>query len=267
MTQQAVSKSIGQLERDIGFPLFDRSTHDVSLTPAGAELLLGLPSALSTLDDALERARNVGRGVEGTIEIGVSPALGDEERREVVSALRVNASSLSVVLHEIRPEQAVAALRERRVALTFARSVQAVPGIEGAALRATPASLFVPTGHRLSQPGREVRLRELDGERLLVWNEPGTPLTDALVGLIAAAGAVVTPVLSRAAGLGVSLSDLIDLDAIAVAPRDARCDAAITRVAFDEPVTLPVVVMWASAARPAALGRVLERLGETSGVA
>lgn len=267
MTQQAVSKSIGQLERDLGFPLFDRSTHDVSLTPAGAELLLGLPSALSTLDDALERARNVGRGVEGTIEVGVSPALGDEERREVVSALRVNASSLSVVLHEIRPEQAVAALRERRVALTFARSVQAVPGIEGAALRATPASLFVPTGHRLAQPGRKVRLRELDGERLLVWNEPGTPLTDALVGLIAAAGAVVTPVLSRAAGLGVSLSDLLDSDAIAVAPRDARCDAAITRVAFDEPVTLPVVVMWTSAARPAALGRVLERLGETSGVA
>ena len=35
ITQQAVSKHISQLEADLGFPLFWRSTHSVRLTPAG----------------------------------------------------------------------------------------------------------------------------------------------------------------------------------------------------------------------------------------
>lgn len=35
ITQQAVSKHISQLEADLGFPLFIRSTHKVQLTPAG----------------------------------------------------------------------------------------------------------------------------------------------------------------------------------------------------------------------------------------
>ncbi len=35
ITQQAVSKHISQLETDLGFPLFIRSTHSVRLTPAG----------------------------------------------------------------------------------------------------------------------------------------------------------------------------------------------------------------------------------------
>lgn len=35
VTQQAVSKHISQLEDDLGFPLFIRSTHSVKLTPAG----------------------------------------------------------------------------------------------------------------------------------------------------------------------------------------------------------------------------------------
>lgn len=35
ITQQAVSKHISQMEDDLGFPLFVRSTHNVKLTPAG----------------------------------------------------------------------------------------------------------------------------------------------------------------------------------------------------------------------------------------
>lgn len=267
MTQQAVSKAIGQLERELGVPLFERSTHEVTLTTAGAELQRGAPAALSMVDAVLERVQRVASGTAGTVEVGVSPALGQSERVAIVDALRLNAPSLSVVMHESRPEHVLAALRDRRVELAFARSIIVAPGIDGVPLRSTRARLYVPARHRLAQRTDGVHLRELDGERLLVWNEPGTPLTDGLLRLVAAHGATVAPVLSRATGLGVSLSDLLERDMAAIAPPDATHDTEIAQLEFAEPVFLPVVVMWASGARPATLDRVLEHLGDLPGPA
>lgn len=265
MTQQAVSKTIGQLERDLGVPLFERSTHDVSLTPAGAELQRGAPAALSMVDAVLERVQRVASGTAGTVEVGVSPALSQGERLALVDALRVNVPSLSVVMHELRPEHVRAALRDRRVELMFARSVLVAPGIDGVALRSTPARLYVPARHRWAQRTDGVHLRELDGERLLVWNEPGTPLTDGLLRLVAAHGATITPVLSRASGLGVSLSDLSELDVVAIASPDATRDPEIVQLEIAEPVSLPIVAMWTRGSRPATVDRVVAHLGDVPG--
>lgn len=262
MTQQAVSKTIGQLERDMGVPLFERSTHDVTLTPAGQELMKGAPEALSMVDAVLERARAVGRGTAGTVDIGVSPALGEGERRSFVAALRVSSPLLSVVIHELRPEHVPHALRDRRIELAFARTLVSAPDVDGVPLSPTPARLYVPVDHPLALRDGAVHLRELDGERLLVWNAPGTPLTDGLMRLAADHGATVTPVLSRTTGSGVSLSDLRELNAAAIAPPDATRDPGIAQLDFVEPVSLPVILMWQRNARPFAVDRVLEHLGQ-----
>jgi hypothetical protein len=64
----------------------------------------------------------------------------------------------------------------------LARTFDGGPEIDSAALRPTPAELFVPAGHRLAaRAGADaapVPLAELDGERLLTYNPPGTPYTD-----------------------------------------------------------------------------------------
>ena len=44
-------------------------------------------------------------------------------------------------------------------------------------------------------------------------------------------------------------------------------DPLSAQLEFAEPVFLPVVVMWASGARPATLDRVLEHLGDPPGAA
>lgn len=54
--QQAVSKSIRQLERELGVVLLERTTHEVRLTAAGAELLRDGRGALKAADTAFERA-------------------------------------------------------------------------------------------------------------------------------------------------------------------------------------------------------------------
>src|SRR5918997_2063160 len=61
--QQAVSKSVGQLERELGVELLERTTREVRLTSAGTALLAAGRDALVAADTAFERARAVGRGL------------------------------------------------------------------------------------------------------------------------------------------------------------------------------------------------------------
>src|SRR3954468_10166002 len=81
--QQAVSKSVQQLERELGVELLERTTREVSLTPAGTELLAAGRGAPSAAAPAFERARTVGRGLAGTVRVGISPAVEPAAREEV----------------------------------------------------------------------------------------------------------------------------------------------------------------------------------------
>lgn len=57
LTQTAVSHQIARLERWVGTPLFVRSRHQISLTPAGLALLPAVESGLQTLMQGVSSAR------------------------------------------------------------------------------------------------------------------------------------------------------------------------------------------------------------------
>ena len=150
--QQAVSKSIGLLERELGVALLERTTREVRLTPAGAALLDAGRDALLAADAAFEGARTVGRGLTGTVRIGLTPPVGSATRAEVVAVLRDGAADLSIAFHEIRPGEIAAALRERTVYVVLARTSRDGAEVDSAPLRPSPAELLVPAGHALHRP-------------------------------------------------------------------------------------------------------------------
>jgi DNA-binding transcriptional LysR family regulator len=241
MGQQAVSKSVRQLERELGVTLLERTTREVRLTPAGAALLDGATRALDAADAAFARAREVGRGAAGTVRVGVTPAVGAGERDGIVRALRAGAPGLSVSFHELRPAEVGPALRSGEVELVVART-PSEGGLASAPLRPTPAELRVPAGHRLA--GRAAAsLAELDGERLLTWSPAGTAYTDMLLATISAAGAEVTPVEAHVTG-GTSLGELAEVGAVALVPEGWPDTAGTVAVRLDGDVRLPLVVLW-----------------------
>src|SRR5262249_11536313 len=151
--QQAVSKTINQLEAELGVELVERTTREVRLTAAGRALLeAGLP-ALGAVDGAFEAAREAGRGLAGAGRVGASPSVGPGVRREAVEALRDGAPEVSVSVHEVRPAEVQRALRDRQLDLVLARTVRESTALETAALRPSPAVLHVPAGHRLAGRG------------------------------------------------------------------------------------------------------------------
>ena len=256
--QQAVSKSVRQLEHELGVELVERTTHDVRLTSAGAALLeVGRP-ALAAAGAAFAAAREAGRGLTGTIRVGVSPAVSPLDRQEVVDVLRRGAPEVSVSLLEVRPRDVRRLLRARELDLVLARTSDDGPDVDSAALRPTPAVLYVPAGHRLAG-GEPVALAALDGERLLTWSPRGTAFTDLLLTRLAAAGAQVEPVESRVTG-STGLAELAERDAVALMPAGWPPADDVAQVALADDVTLPLLVLWPTGVPSAAVRRVRESM-------
>jgi DNA-binding transcriptional LysR family regulator len=258
LAQQAVSKAVRQLERELGVELLERTTREVRLTAAGAALLDSGRGVLAAADDAFARARAIGGGRAGTVRVAVSPACGYAVRDEVTAVLRAGAPDVAVSLLEVRPGEVEQLLRDRDVDFVLARAARIGAGIESVALRPTPAVLAVPAGHRLAGAGT-VALAELHGERLLTWSAPGTPYTDLLVARLAAAGARVEPVESRVTGSG-SLPELGELGAVAVVPAGWPPREGIVLLAVRDNLTLPLILMWPAGAPSPAVQRVREAM-------
>jgi LysR family transcriptional regulator for bpeEF and oprC len=71
----ALSKTITALERDLGFTLFNRSTRKLALTAEGDAYYTRCRQALLELEDAEAMARGGGAQPQGTLRIGMHPAL------------------------------------------------------------------------------------------------------------------------------------------------------------------------------------------------
>lgn len=260
--QQAVSKSVNQLERELGVTLVERTTHAVSLTAAGEALLQSGRAALTATDAAFRSAGDVGRGLTGTIRVGCSPAVGAVDRREVIDRLREDAPAASVSVEEVRPAEFARRLGSGELDFALARTLEPVPALESVALRPTKVVLCVPEEHRLAT-ARSASLADLDGERLLVWERPGTPFTDLLVGEISAAGAAVETLQARLRGESLSLIELPESGAVALMPVGWPSRERVVQVPLSDGMTLPLLLVWRAGAVPPAAQRLRVAMGSS----
>src|SRR5450631_3911441 len=70
IVQSALSQQLQRLERELGVRLLERSTHHVSLTPAGAVFLAEARQILARVDRAAAIARNT-TGASPTLRVGI----------------------------------------------------------------------------------------------------------------------------------------------------------------------------------------------------
>ncbi|MEQ0565531.1 LysR family transcriptional regulator [Amycolatopsis sp. NEAU-NG30] len=94
--QSTVSTVVRALERDLGTPLFHRTTHRVVLTPAGEAFV---PAARAALE-AAERARAAVSPVHGIVRLGVCPGLFADLDR-VLTAVRDTQPGLRVEVRQV----------------------------------------------------------------------------------------------------------------------------------------------------------------------
>lgn len=166
ITQPALSRQIRQLERELGVELFVRTSRDVTLTPAGEQLLADGRRLLSSSRATLERVRRTGLGGgERSLTIGfmLGTNLG-----AVLGRFTERHPDVHLQLERLRWWNQAAALVDGQVDAGFVRLPIDAEGLRLVPLATEPILIALPSDHPLA--GRaEVDIAQLSDEPVLSY--------------------------------------------------------------------------------------------------
>jgi DNA-binding transcriptional LysR family regulator len=154
MAQPPLSQQIQRLEAIVGTSLLVRSSRSVALTPAGRAFLDRARRILAAADQSIEEAGRIGRGEEGTLDIGfVSSAitLGVPER---IQTFRTRFPAIHTRLHEGQTAQILARLKGSEVDLGIVRDAEPDPELASLTLATEGYVAVLPRSHPLARRRR-----------------------------------------------------------------------------------------------------------------
>lgn len=167
ISQPPLSVQIAQLEEEIGVPLFTRTSRSVQLTPAGEVFLNDTRSILDRLSVACDRARSVGSGLAGRIDIGLSGSQFQGPLPSLIAKYMQMNAGVSIVLHESRPADQLEELRRGSIDLSISRTPVNDSVLRSQLLFNDPVVVALPAGHRLGGQER-LKLSDLAAEPFIM---------------------------------------------------------------------------------------------------
>lgn len=166
LTQPALSQRIRTLEAELGFALFGRDRHSVSLTVAGAAFIEPARRAVREASLAKTLALRAMRGDVGKLTIGFTVIAFYGRLPSAVQAFRHAYPDVAVQLIEMNSPDLEDALAQGRIDVGVLHPPLTTPGLTVHELPAERLVLALPASHRLARQSK-IRLAELDGEPFL----------------------------------------------------------------------------------------------------
>jgi len=186
-TQSAVSQHVQELERRVGVDLFRRNRRLVELTDAGRALLDDARDILSEAEASVLRAREVARGVRGSLTFGLIGAATFEAMPLLMAEVKKAAPDVTFRFREMTAKEQLAALRDGAIDAGMVRAERAA-GLEMRTVLTEPVICLVPEGHRLASRD-QIAIADLQGEPILNLSRAYDPAAhDFYVGLYRKAG-------------------------------------------------------------------------------
>jgi DNA-binding transcriptional LysR family regulator len=161
-----LSELVRRLERELGTPLFTRTTRRVAITSAGAELLTRSRVILDEVAAAQAAVRRVAGGEAGTVRLGITPPAAPVLAPHLINQFAAGAPQVTVELQRMWLPELLGAVvsGDIDVALTCG-PVPEQAGVATEVFCAEPLLVGLRAGHRLASRD-EVALSELAHEVL-----------------------------------------------------------------------------------------------------
>lgn len=175
-TSPAVSQQIAALERQVGRPLLDRTSHRARLTPAGERLAEHAAAVLARLEEAeSDLAGFGGRGPVGAVAVGSIPTVGRAALPDVVRRLVETAPDLRLRIEQAEPEDSLPAVARGDLDVAVMSQYSRTPRrrdyrLEWHTLAEEPLLVALPAHHALA--GGDIALAALSDQP---WIAPADP--------------------------------------------------------------------------------------------
>lgn len=267
LSQQALSTSLRNLEREVGVELLDRSGPGVRMLPAGEALLADARVLRGLARSALRTARRIGRGELDVLRIGHTPAVTGEEIGEILRAVRSHHPGLRIEPHSRYPPALADELIDGHIDVGLCRAMLPVHGLARTTVTRHRLSVAVAEEHPLAARD-SVSFDDLADETIIVWGSPGrSGYTDLLISVCRQAG--LEPRTTRTDLQGVppvhAVIGTSDVAFVTATPGWAA-DGAVRILALTPPTSVPLIGLWprhvTSEARDAFLSTMRELAGD-----
>ena len=163
--QSPLSRTIRQLEADLGVTLLERTPRGVRLTPAGQVFLEEARRVLLTLEQAQTKARAVAAGHRGTLRIALAGGVGRTRLSALLALCREEAPEVGIRLFEAPLSQVVGGLGNDLYDAAFAMAGEMEAGVIAMPVWQDPLVVAIPARHPLLAHER-VPLEEVVGGAL-----------------------------------------------------------------------------------------------------
>ena len=167
LTQPAVSRSIVELEAQLGLKLLDRTTREVVLTEAGQSLALRLDRVLDELDQALAEVHGMAGARRGKVRVASSPTLSANLMPACIAECARRDPDIDLVLLDRIQQDVLDSVRAGEVDFGVVVEPPATDDLHCEAILDDPFCIVMPPGHRLAARA-SVRWSVLEGEPLVL---------------------------------------------------------------------------------------------------
>jgi DNA-binding transcriptional LysR family regulator len=156
VTQPAVSKTLAEIERMFGLPLFERSTRGTVPTPAGASVVRFARAVLAGFDRTRDEIAAEAGGASGRTSVGAMVVATPVLLARAVERLKARSGRTTVLIDEGDLTRLLPKLRLGELDLFVGRLEPgyAAPDLETEALYEEPMAAVVRPGHPLARKRR-----------------------------------------------------------------------------------------------------------------
>lgn len=166
ISQPAVSRLLSDLEKNVGFPLFQRQGRKLAATEEASNFHAEVDRAFVGLEELKAAAESIRNHQSGTLNLVTMPGLASRFLPEIIQAFSEHYSSVGIWL-EVLPRHAVLdAVKSGQYDLGISSGPVQDQGLQSETLCNLQAYCVLPTAHRLADRST-IEPKQLEGERFI----------------------------------------------------------------------------------------------------
>ena len=147
--QSPLSRTIKELEDDVGEKLFVRTSRSTRLTPAGKLFLEHVPRVFTALQQARDSVKAAANGFHGQLRIALSDGITPSRLPALLAMCRQEEPEVDIRLFQVPLSQQIKGLQDDLYDVGFAQSDEVGEGVAAEAVWSDPLMVAVPARHQL----------------------------------------------------------------------------------------------------------------------
>jgi DNA-binding transcriptional LysR family regulator len=244
MAQPPLSRSIQQLEAEMGADLFDRSVRPLGMTPVGQLFLGQALQVLRRVEDMRGMMRDAIASDRRRFSIGFVGSTMYARLPALIREFRSEFPDVELHLVESVTLDQIAALKEGRIDIGFGRVRFEDAAVRRTILRNERLVAAVPSGSLLGLDGGPVSLSALSREKLIIYpSHPRPSYADAVISLFHDNG-LEPKVTYEARELQIAIGLVAAEEGVALVPESVRRSrhADIRYLDLTDAATSPIIM-------------------------